>query len=48
MSSGADRTHEAPPQDEATAELDRLVHAIAGQEAIVDAWDASRPRRCRR
>src|SRR3984957_969338 len=32
---------QAGPQDEAVAELDRLVHAIASQEAIVDGWDAA-------
>ena len=41
MSSGAiDRT-EAPPQDEAAAELDRLVYTITSQEVIVDGWDAA-------
>jgi nitrite reductase/ring-hydroxylating ferredoxin subunit/Fe-S cluster biogenesis protein NfuA len=41
VSSATTERTQAPPQDEATAELDRLVHAITGQEAIVDAWDAT-------
>ena len=41
MSSAATERTQTSPQDEAAAELDRLVHAITSQEAIVDGWDAA-------
>ncbi|HSZ92072.1 MAG TPA: NifU family protein [Acetobacteraceae bacterium] len=41
MSSAAIENMQASPQDEAAAELDRLVRVIASQEAIVDGWDAA-------
>ena len=41
MSSATTERTQASPRDEAAAELDRLVHAITSQEAIVDGWDAA-------
>ena len=41
MSSATTERTQAPSQDEAAVELDRLVHAITSLEAIVDGWDAT-------